>query len=231
MGPTSRRRLVDLSHTITDGMTTYPGLPGPIIGTHLSREAAEEIYGPGVSFHIGLVTLCTNTGTYLDVPFHRFADGHDLSELPLERVAGVPAVCFDRRGVEAVDLADDELSGLSGHAVLVRTDHSVHFGTAAYAERHPHLTEAAAGALARAGVACVGIDSLNIDGTADGRRPVHTTLLGAGIPILEHLTGLDGLPRDGFTLTAVPPKVVGAGTFPVRAYATVDGPPATTGRP
>lgn len=213
--------LIDLSHVIVDGMVTYPGLPAPTVATHLSREAAEEIYGPGGTFHIGLVTLCTNTGTYLDVPFHRFADGHDLSELALERVAEVPAVCLDRRGIEAIDLAADDLRALAGHAVLVWTDHSAHFGTDAYFVGHPYLTEASAAALVEADVACVGIDSLNIDSTADMTRPVHTALLGAGIPIIEHLTALAELPERGFTFTAVPPKIEGAGTFTVRAFAQV----------
>lgn len=212
---------IDLSHRIVEGMDTYPGLPGPVIGTHLSRAAAEEVYGPGITFHIGMIEICTNTGTYIDVPFHRYADGHDLSELALERVAAVPAVCIDARGARAIDLADVDWTDLANHAVLVRTDHSRHFGTAAYAEGHPHLTEAAAASLVAAGVACVGIDSLNIDSTDDGRRPVHSVLLAAEIPIVEHLTNLDTLPAGGFVFTAVPPKLVGAGTFTVRAYATL----------
>jgi len=235
----THRRLVDLSHVITDGMVTYPGLPTPEVATHLSREAAEEIYGPGTSFHIGLVTMCTNTGTYLDVPFHRFADGYDLTELPLERVADVPAVCIDRRGEQAIDLVDElaelgagaagitgaagtaEIAGLKGCAVLVRTDHSDHFGTDSYLRGHPYLTAASADALVAAGVACVGIDSLNIDSTQDGQRPVHTTLLRAGIPIIEHLANLAEIPERGFRFTAVPPKIEGAGTFTVRAFADI----------
>ena len=212
---------VDLSHEVTDGMETYPGLPTPVIGDHLTREAAIEVYGEGNTFHIGLVTMCTNTGTYLDVPFHRYADGHDLTGLALERVAAVPAVCLDRRGETTIELTADDLVGLAGHAVLVRTDHARHWGTPAYTEGHPHLSAASAELLVAAGVACVGIDSLNIDGTAEKARPVHTTLLAADIPIIEHLTGLDALPADGFTFTAVPPKIEGAGTFTVRAYATV----------
>jgi len=219
-------RLVDLSHRITDGMVTYPGLPAPVVGTHLSRDAAEQVYGPGITFHIGVVTMCTNTGTYLDVPFHRYADGHDLAALALERVADVPAICLDRRDVTTIDLAPDELVGLAGHAVLVRTDHSVHFGTDAYMQDHPHLSAASAEALVAAGVACVGIDSLNIDGTSTGERPVHSILLAAGIPIVEHLTELASLPERGFEFTAVPPKIEGAGTFTVRAYATIAGEPA-----
>jgi kynurenine formamidase len=214
-------RFVDLSHDITDGMETYPGLPTPVIGDHLTREAAIEVYGEGNTFHIGLITMCTNTGTYLDVPFHRYADGHDLTGLALERVAAVPAVCLDRRGPTTIDLGPEDLDGLAGHAVLVRTDHSDRWGTDAYFEGHPHLSAASADALVAAGVACVGIDSLNIDGTGQQARPVHTTLLGAEIPIIEHLTGLDQLPADGFTFTAVPPKIEGAGTFTVRAYATL----------
>ncbi len=214
-------RLIDLSHVISPGMVTYPGLPVPIVEDHLSREAAIDVYGPGNTFQIGLVTMCTNTGTYLDVPFHRYADGHDLTGLALERVAGVPAVCLDRRGQTTVELTDEELEGLGGHAVIVRTDHSATWGTDAYFQAHPHLSAASADALVAAGVACVGIDSLNIDGTGEKARPVHSTLLGAEIPIIEHLTALDALPEDGFTFTAVPPKIEGAGTFTVRAFATV----------
>ena len=212
---------IDLSHVIRDGMVTYPGLPTPTVATHLGREAAELLYGPGYTFQIGLVTMCTNTGTYLDVPFHRFADGYDLTGLTLDRVAAVPAVVLDRRGAQTIDLHGSELAGLRGHAVLVRTDHSQHFGTDAYLSGHPHLSAAAAEALVAAEVVCVGIDSLNIDGTSDGHRPVHTILLRAGIPIVEHLTHLDRLPASGFTFSAVPPKIEGAGTFTVRAYATV----------
>jgi len=214
-------RFVDLSHTIFDGMVTYPGLPAPTIGTHLSREAAEELYAPGVTFQIGQIDICTNTGTYIDVPFHRFADGHDLTELALERVADVPAVCIDAVGTRAIDLDPAALVGLAGHAVLIRTDHSRHFGTDAYAVDHPFLTAVAATALVDAQVACVGIDSLNIDSTDGAQRPVHTTLLRAEIPIIEHLTNLDRLPAGGFAFSAVPPKFEGAGTFTVRAYATL----------
>lgn len=212
---------IDLSHVITNGMVTYPGLPTPVIASHLTREAAEEIYGPGITFQIGLIEICTNTGTYLDVPFHRFADGHDLTGLSLDRVARVGAVCINRVGQTSIELEADELAGLAGMAVLVRTDHSQHFGTDAYMKGHPHLTARSAELLVDAGVACVGIDSLNIDATEGGERPVHTTLLGANTPIVEHLTNLSSLPTTGFTFTAVPPKIEGAGTFTVRAFATL----------
>ncbi|MEM7341488.1 MAG: cyclase family protein [Actinomycetota bacterium] len=212
---------LDLSHRITQGMETYPGLPTPEIGTHLSREAAEELYGPGVRFHIGLLTMCTNTGTYLDVPFHRYDDGHDLAALPLERVADVPGLCIEAGGSTAIDLAAVELAEASGAAVLIHTGHARHWGTPAYGENHPYLTAAAAEALVAAEVACVGIDSLNIDSTTDSARPVHSILLRAGIPIVEHLTRLDRLPPRGFRFTAVPPPIEGAGTFTVRALAMV----------
>lgn len=216
-------RHIDLSHVIVDGMETYPGLPTPLVEDHLSREAAEQIYGPGITFHIGLVTICTNTGTYLDVPFHRFADGHDLTELDLARVAGVDAIRVDCRGQKAIDLSDVDFDGLSGRAVLIWTDHSRHWGTPAYFEDHPALTAGAADRLVAAGVACVGIDSLNIDATeGTGERPVHTKLLANEIPIIEHLTNLDATPNDGFHFTAVPPKIQGAGTFTVRAFATIN---------
>lgn len=213
---------VDLSHVITEGMVTYPGLPTPLVADHLSRDAAEEIYGPGITFQIGLVTMCTNTGTYLDVPFHRYADGHDLAGLAIDRVAAVDAVRLDCRGRQAIELDDVDVGGLEGKAVLIWTDHSRHWGTEAYFRNHPALTAAAAERLRDNDVACVGIDSLNIDATeGTGERPVHSTLLRADIPIIEHLTNLGAVPSAGFTFTAVPPKIVGAGTFTVRAYATV----------
>ena len=215
-------RFVDLSHVVTDGLTTYPGLPAPTVFEHLTREAAEQVYGAGVTFQIGMVTMCSNTGTYIDMPFHRFADGHDLTGLALDRVSQVPAVCIDCRGMATIPA--DVLDGVevAGRAVLFHTGHSRHFATDAYLVDHPYLSVAAAQRLVDGGAAVVGVDSLNIDAIAgpDGAgRPVHTALLGAGIPIVEHLTGLDQLPPSGFTFTAVPPKIAGMGTFTVRAHA------------
>ncbi len=217
------QRLVDLSHPISDGLVTYPGLPGPTIGTHLSREDSRARYAPGYEVHIGHISMVGNTGTYLDVPYHRFEGGWDLAELDLARVAGVPGVLVDGAGQGPTGL--DALDGLdvAGRAVLVRTGWSRHFGTEAYGDpSHPYLGTDAAEALAAAGAAVVGIDSVNIDGTRTGERPVHTALLGAGIPVVEHLTGLDALAGQTFTFTAVPPKVRDLGTFPVRAFALVD---------
>jgi len=216
---------IDLSHPISDGLVTYPGLPAPQIGAHLTREASRERYAPGFEFHIGSITMVGNTGTYLDTPFHRFADGWDLADLDLAKVAAVPAVVFDGAalGPTSVDVLAN--TDVGGRAVLVRTGWDRHFGTDAYGDpSHPFLATDLAEALVAAGAALVGIDSVNIDGTSTGERPVHTALLGAGIPIVEHLRGLDALGAPGvvpFTFTAVPAPVRGCGTFPVRAFATV----------
>ncbi len=224
-GSSMTRRFVDLSHVVSDGLVTYPGLPAPHVFEHLGRQAAEAVYGPGVTFQIGMITMCANTGTYLDVPFHRFADGHDLCGLALERVSDVRAVCVDCVGMPSIGPAVLDGLDLRDAAVLLRTDHSRHFATPAYFEDHPYLSAEAAAALVAAGAACVGIDSLNIDAIAgpDGAgRPVHTTLLRAGIPIIEHLTYLDQVPRVGARFSAVPPKITGLGTFTVRAHAIVE---------
>jgi kynurenine formamidase len=213
---------VDLSHTIEHGMTTYPGLPGPLICDFLSREASRGRYAPGVEFQIGKIEMVSNTGTYLDAPFHRYADGKDLAALPLSSLAGLEAILV--RGPEtgrAVDRDAFRGCAVRGKAVLVRTGWDVHWGTPAYLEGNPYLTADAASYLADEGAALVGIDSLNIDDLGDLARPVHSTLLAAEIPIVEHLCGLGGLPGGDFRFSAVPPKVAGFGTFPVRAFATL----------
>lgn len=215
-------RLVDLSHEIHDGLVTYPGLPEPRISTHLTRDEAEQRYAPGVTFHIGRIDMIANTGTYVDAPFHRYADGVDLSGLPLERVADVDGVLVDATGVHAIDEARLAEVVFAGKAVLLRTGFSRHWGTPDYSGDCPHVTAGAAAALVSGGAAIVGIDSLNIDATTDPERPVHTALLRAGIPIVEHLTNLEALPAGGFRFFAAPPMIRDMGTFPVRAFAVVD---------
>ena len=215
--------LIDLSHTVRHGLETYRGLPAPVICDFLSREASRAKYAPGTEFHIGRIDMVANTGTYVDSPFHRFPDGRDLSELALEQLADLETVVVRATDLgRAIDL--EAFAGLEvrGRAVLVHTGWDRHWTTDAYFEGHPYLTEAAAAWLAERGAALVGIDSLNIDDTADGRRPVHTTLLGADIPIAEHLCGLASLPAAGARFFAVPVKVEAFGTFPVRAFAKVD---------
>jgi len=214
--------LVDLSHTIEHGMTTYPGLPGPLICDFLSREASRGRYAPGVEFQIGRIDMVANTGTYLDSPFHRYADGKDLSALPLGSLAGLEAIVI-RGGTagRAIDRAALAGRSIGGKAVLVHTGWDVHWRTSAYLEGNPYLTADAAAYLVAEGAALVGIDSLNIDDTGDLERPVHSMLLGAEIPIVEHLCHLGQLPDAGFRFSAVPPKVAGFGTFPVRAFATL----------
>ncbi|MCP2274351.1 cyclase family protein [Actinokineospora diospyrosa] len=216
-------RLVDLSHPIREGMITYPGVPGPEISDHLSREASRSVYGPGTEFNIGRITLVANTGTYVDSPFHRYPDGTDLAGLPLERLADLDAVVVRVAGdgVRAVDKAALLPFDVAGRAVLVHTGFDANWGTEAYFTDHPYLTADAAQWLVEQGAALVGIDSLNIDATDGPHRPVHTALLAAGIPVVEHLRGLEQLPASGFRFHAVPPPVVDFGTFPVRAYAVL----------
>jgi arylformamidase len=218
------RRRIDLSHTIEDGMATYPGLPGPIVCDYLSREASRRVYAPGTEFQVGVVTLCSNTGTYLDSPFHRYPDGIDISELPLDRLADLDAVVVDHAGPGRA-LGPDAFADVdvAERAVLLRTGWHRHWRTAQYgAGGHPFVTAEAAEYLRDAGAALVGIDSLNIDDTSTGERLVHSTLLAAGIPICEHLADLAMLPAVGFRFSAVPAPVKGMGTFPVRAFAVLD---------
>ncbi len=218
--------LVDLSHTIRAGMVTYPGLPAPSISAHLTREASRDVYAPGTEFAIGAITMVGNTGTYIDSPFHRYADGADLAGLDLNTLVDLPTIVVHRRDVaaRAVDVAELPEDIEAGCAVLIDTGWDRHFGTEAYAVDAPFLSEAATEHLVRRGVALVGIDSVNIDDAspaAAGRRPIHTALLGNGIHVVEHLTNLAALPARGARFTAVPPRVEGFGTFPVRAYATI----------
>jgi kynurenine formamidase len=231
-GSQATGRLIELSHVVRDGLVTYPGLPAPVISDHLGREASRAAYAPGTEFQIGRIEMVANTGTYVDAPSHRYADGADLAALPLDRVADLPGVVVDMRGSSDRAIGAEAFVpyATSGRAVLVLTGWSRHFGTPAYGVGHPFLTEAAAQHLVAAGAALVGIDSLNIDDIADGRRPVHSTLLAAGIPVCEHLTSLEALPTTGFRFSAVPVAVAGMGTFPVRAWALVDTAPEPSTR-
>ena len=201
----------------------YPGLPGPDITDHLSREDSRARYAPGTEFHIGHIATVANTGTYVDVPFHRYADGDDLANVSLERLVDLDGIVVDAVGHTSIDTDVLRAHRVGGRAVLVCTGWSRHWGTDAYYAGHPHLSESAASWLVEEGAALVGIDSLNIDSTATGERPVHSRLLAAGIPIVEHLCRLDELPANGFRFTAAPPAIVGLGAFPVRAHALIDG--------
>lgn len=223
-GVFSGRRIVDLSHPIEHGMVTYKGLPAPVICDFLSREQSRAHYSDGTEFHIGRIDLIANTGTYIDSPFHRHADGVDIAGLSLSRLVDLPTVVVRVTGqaIRAIDRHAFAPYDLRGTAVLVHTGWAANWRTDSYFDGHPFLTAGAATALRDAGVVMVGIDSYNIDDTDDRARPVHTTLLGAGIPIVEHLCGLDALPVEGARFTAVPAPVRGMGTFPVRAFATID---------
>ena len=220
---TGSGRLIDVSHIVEHGMITYKGFPAPVICDWLSREASRAKYAPGYEFQIGKIEMIANTGTYVDSPFHRYESGKDLSELPLESVANLECVVVrvDPTGGSAIDEVPLARGQVSGKAVLFCTGWDRHWRTDAYFEGHPHLTARAAEWLAKAGAALLGIDSLNIDSTSTGERPVHSVLLGRDIPIVEHLRGLAVLPATGSRFFAVPVKVKAFGTFPVRAFALV----------
>jgi kynurenine formamidase len=216
-------RLVDLSHVISAGMITYPGLPGPRVSPHLTREASRQVYAEGTEFCIDEMCLVGNTGTYIDSPYHRFDGGVDLAGLPLDCLVDLPVVVVrtdgtSSRGVDVGALAAVEVDGC---AVLLQTGGDADWGTPQYAEDAPYLTEAGTRWLVEHGARLVGIDSVNIDDINDKRRPAHSLLLGAGIPVVEHLTGLDQLPPTGARFTAVPPPFAEFGTFPVRAFAAL----------
>ena len=217
------RKLIDLSHTVEDGMITYRGLPAPIICDFLSREASREHYTGETEFHIGKIEFVANTGTYVDSPFHRFAAGVDLSELPLESLADLPGIL-----VHATDIGSEVTAesfrglDLEGKAVLIHTGWARHWETEQYFEGHTFLTGEGAAYLVEKGASFIGIDSYNIDDTKDGSRTAHTQLLRADIPVCEHMCNLESLPDEGFRLHAVPVKVKAFGTFPVRAYAVLE---------
>jgi arylformamidase len=218
------RRLIDVSHEIEAGMITYPGLPGPVVSDYLGREASRGRYAEGTTFQIGRIELVGNTGTYIDAPFHRFEDGIDLSALPLERLADVEGLVIDATGRDgrAIDVGYFRESDLRGRAVLIRTGWAAHWRTPQYGEGAPFVTGRAAELLVKAAPALVGIDSVNIDDAQDGQRPAHTLLLGAGIPVVEHLCNLNELPARGFRFHCVPGKFRGMSSFPVRAYAVIE---------
>ena len=219
MGGMTEQRMIDLSHPIENGMITYPGLPAPVITDHWTRASTRAHYAPGTEFHIGRIDMVANTGTYLDAPFHRYEDGTDVAGLPLSSLADLPCLVARVPEQRMIDVLPLDASEVRGAAVLVHTGWSRHWGSDAYFHEHPFLTGPLASWLAEAGAALIGIDSLNIDGTQTGERPVHSTLLAAGIPIVEHLSNLETVPERGARFFAVPAPVRGFGAFPVRAFA------------
>jgi kynurenine formamidase len=218
------KKLVDLSHVIEHGMVTYKGLPAPLICDYWSREASAGFYEDGSTFQIGRIDMIANTGTYLDCPFHRYAEGGDLAQVQLGSLASLPGIVIRKPYAEGLAIDTGDVAGIDvrGRAVMLHTGWDAHWRTDAYFERHPFVTAAAAQLLVEQGAKLVGIDSHNIDDTAIPARPVHTILLGAGVLICEHMTALDALPDSGFRFSAVPPKISGMGTFPVRAFAEVE---------
>ena len=216
-------KFIDLSHTIEDGMITYKGLPAPIVCDFLSRERSRTIYEAGTEFQIGKIEMVTNTGTYLDCPFHRYEHGKDLSQILPEQFADLDGIVIrhDWRTGQAIDADAFRQHDVRGRAVLVHSGWAVHWRSDQYFENHPFLTADAATYLVEQGAVLVGIDSHNIDDTRGNSRPVHSTLLGAEVLIVEHLCNLESLPDSGFSFSAIPPKFKGVGTFPVRALAKI----------
>lgn len=219
-GPRARR-IVELSHVLRDGMVTVPGLPSPRIGDHETHAQSRDRYAPGTEFHFASIAMVGNTGTYVDAPLHRYEGGADLAGVPLESLADLEGVVVRAEGLAEITRELLLPLDVRGRAVLVHTGWSRHWGTERYLSGHPYLTAEAADLLAEEGAALLGIDSQNVDDTRGGERPAHTRLLGAGIPVVEHMTGLADLPPLGFRLHAAPPRIAGVGTFPVRAYAIV----------
>ena len=217
----SSEKLIDLSHAIFDGIITYKGLPAPVICDYLSREDSRKFYEDGTQFQIGKIEMVANTGTYIDCPFHRYADGKDLSEVELKNFVDLDAVTVNAKDVTEVGLKYFEEKNVANKAVLVYTNWAKHWNTEKYFENHPYITREAAEYLRDQKVRLVGIDSHNIDNTKTNSRPVHSTLLATEILIVEHLCNLDKLPENGYTFSAVPPKFKSVGTFPVRAFARV----------
>ena len=217
------KKLIDLSQTIEDGLITYKGLPAPIICDFLSREESKKHYADGTTFQIGKIEMCSNTGTYLDSPFHRYEEGKDISELDLDALANLEGVkVIVNEELTVITESAFENIDVKGKAVLIQTNWSRHWNTEQYYEDHPYLTESAAEFLRDNGAVLVGIDTYNIDDVCGKERPVHTTLLGAEILIVEHMCNLSSVPNTGFKFYAVPVKVKGFGTFPVRAFAEVE---------
>ncbi|MDJ0986112.1 MAG: cyclase family protein [Desulfobacterales bacterium] len=214
---------IDLSHTIEDGMVTYTGLPGPVISDYLGREESRPHYAEGTTFQIGKIEMVANTGTYIDAPFHRYAESMDLAGLKITSIANLEGIVFRvDQGLRSIGKDVFANDNLKGKAVLVNTGWDQHWRTDTYFENHPFLTRDAAEHLKSTGAALVGIDSLNIDDNTDGTRPAHSILLEAGIPIVEHMCHLDRLPDQGFKFFAVPAPIKGMGSFPVRAFAIVE---------
>jgi kynurenine formamidase len=217
-------RFFELSHPIADGMRMFPGLEPPRVGAVLDHAASRPHYDGQAEFYLGWIEMAGNTGTYLDSPFHRFPDRPDISELALEDLAGLPGLVLDGRVADDRSVAlEAEESDLAGKAVLIRTGWDERWGTDAYWAPGPFVAPESLELLLRARPKLVGVDFWNVDdAVGDPSRRVHTALLSTGILIVEHLCGLAALPSTGFRFYAVPLRVVGGASFPVRAFAELD---------
>ena len=215
-------KFIDLSHPIEDGMKAYPGFPPPKIQAFITREDSRSRYGGKAEFYIGRVDMVGNVGTYVDSPFHRHAKGLDLSQIPLESIAGIAGIVVDGQpsANRSIKIACSE-SEVADRAVLIRTGWDETWGTERYWELGPFLSDESIDLLIRSKAKLAGVDFWNIDDTENKARPAHTRLLGANIVIVEHLANLSALPRTGFRFYAVPPRIVNGASFPVRAFAEI----------
>ncbi len=217
------KKFIELNHILEDGMMAYPGLPRPMIGAFLDHQASRSRYNDQAEFYFGKVEMVCNLGTYLDSPFHRFPNGADLSQIPLEQVAGVPGVVLHVSVSSDRSITIDvKPSELKGRAVLIRTGWDKRWGTESYWEPGPYLSEESIDLLIRSKATLVGVDFWNVDNTMDFTRPAHTQLLASNILIVEHLCNLSALPQTGFRFYAVPLRIVRGASFPVRAFAEVE---------
>ncbi len=213
--------LIDLSHTLASDMPVYPGLPEPQFRTWLTHEESltSGRYGSGTTFQIAVYEIGGNTGTYVDAPFHRYSQGHDLAELALEKLVNLPGIVVTALREGPIGTEVFQGIDLSNKAILIRTDWSNRWGSSDYFRSGPFLTANACHFLVQSQVALVGIDCANIDDMSDEMRPAHTILLGADIPIVEHLCALGQVSGHDFRFFAVPPAIKGGTSFPVRAFA------------
>jgi len=222
-GLIAMKKFVELNHLLENGMKVYPGLPSPMIGSFLDHKESRSHYSGKAEFYLGKVEMACNVGTYLDSPFHRYPDGADLSQVPLEMVAGVPGIVLDAVVSSTRSITFDcSEAELRGRAVLIRTGWDRRWGVDSYWEPGPYLSGEATDLLVRSKATLVGVDFWNVDNTMDPARPAHTRLLASNILIVEHLCNLSVLPRTGFRFYAVPLRILHGASFPVRAFVEID---------
>jgi kynurenine formamidase len=166
-----------------------------------------------------VVDVRGRVATCLHAPFHRFEHGDDLSRIPLAAVAGIPGIVVDASAQPGALTLELDEETVRDRAVLIRTGWDERWGTARYWQPGPYLAVETLDLLLSGGSALVGVDFWNVDDTADLASQARTRLLRAGVLVVEHLCNLRGLPGEGFRFFAVPLRIAGGASFPVRAFA------------